>query len=173
VVRRRAYLGKRSKVTRTFRLVGVMNEETGKHHLYITNVPPEKLIAEDVARTYAARWGVELLFKQLKSHFRIHDIPSRKRQVVEALVYAAILTLVISRALLFAMRRRLKIPTKRTPEQRWAAVFQSAATTIMRILIAKPARGLAVMWEKLEKFIAHETLDPNIHRTLRLNYGKC
>jgi transposase len=115
---------------------------------------------------------VELLFKQLKSHFRIHDIPSRKRHVVEALVYAAILTLVLSRALLFAMRRRLKLPTKRTPEQRWTAVFQSVATSLLHLLITRPARGLATTWEMLEKFLAHEILDPNRHRTLRLNFGK-
>ena len=172
VVKRRAYLGERSKATKTFRLVGVMNEETGMHHLYVTNVPPAKLSAGDVARTYAARWGVELLFKQLKSHFRIHDIPSRKRYVVEALVYAAILTLVLSRDLLFTMRRRLKISIKRTPEQRWAAVFQSVATSLLHMLITRPQRGLAAMWEKLEKFLAHEILDPNRHRTLRLNYGR-
>jgi IS4 transposase len=172
VVRRRAYNDERSKVLKTFRLVGVMNEETGEHHLYVTNVPPEKLDAEDVARTYAARWGVEMLFKQLKSHYRIHELPSQKRNVMEALVYAAILTLVISRALLFAIRKRLKISMKRTPEQRWAAVFQSAALPLLQMLVTKPARGLAAMWEKLEKFLAHEILDPNRHRTLRLNYGK-
>ena len=150
-----------------------MNEETGKHHLYLTNVPTEKLCARDVARTYACRWGVEMLFKQLKSHFRINEVPSRKRCVAESFVYVAILTLVISRALLSAVRKRFKLPIKRTPEQRWAAVFQAAVTVLLQLLISKPARGLARMWEKLEKYLAHETLDPNIHRNLRLNYGKC
>ena len=71
-----AYQGTRSKVTRTFRLVGVKNKDTGKYHLYVTNIPPEKLEAEDIARTYAARLEVELMFKEMKSHFRVHDIPS-------------------------------------------------------------------------------------------------
>jgi len=49
----------------------VRNEETGEYHLYITNVPAEKLSAEDVARNYAVRWLIEMAFKQLKSAYRI------------------------------------------------------------------------------------------------------
>ncbi len=42
-------------MTKTFRLVGVRNEKTGKHHLYITNVPRERLSRLDISRVYAAR----------------------------------------------------------------------------------------------------------------------
>jgi IS4 transposase len=105
----------------------VKNEETGRYHLYITNVPPEKLNAEDIARTFAARWEVELMFKEFKSHFRLNDITSKKQHVVEALVYATILTFVVSRALLTVLRRRCGVGIDRTPERRWTRVFQNAA----------------------------------------------
>jgi putative transposase len=169
-VTRRSYQGVRHKIARTFRLVGIMNEETGKYHIYVTNIPPEKLEAEDIARTYAARWEVELMFKELKSHFRLHEIPSQQRHIVETLVYAAILTFVISRALLFILRKHLRVPIDRTPERRWTRIFQNAAIAILRLLTS--GRQLTRWWEDLEKFLAHEFIDPNHYRTLRLNYGR-
>lgn len=169
-VTRRAYQGMRSKVTRTFRLLGVKNKDTGKYHLYVTNIPPEKLDAEDIARMYAARWEVELVFKELKSHFRIHDIPSQQRYIVESLVYAVILTFIVSRALLFKLRKNFGVNIDRTPERRWTRVFQNAATTILRLIAS--GRHCVRWWDDLEKFIVHELLDPNRNRTLRLNYER-
>jgi putative transposase len=63
------------------------------------------------------------VLKELKSHYRIEDLPSRKREIVEALVYAAVLTLVVSRRLLAAVRAKLRSKRERLPEQRWAQVF--------------------------------------------------
>ena len=66
--KKRAYKGKRSTKRRTFRLVAVRNDETGQYPAYITNVPADRLPAEDIAQTYALRWQVEMLFKAMKSH---------------------------------------------------------------------------------------------------------
>lgn len=79
----------------------------------------------------------------------------------------AILNLVISRALLFAIN-----PDEQDARTEVGCYFQSAATTLLQMLITKPARGLAANWEMLENFLAHEILDPNRHRALRPNYGK-
>jgi IS4 transposase len=40
-------------------MVGVRNPKGEGYHLYLTNVPPERLSAEDIAATYAARWTIE------------------------------------------------------------------------------------------------------------------
>ncbi len=37
------------KVKETFRLVGVLDEETKTYHLYFTNITPDQISAEDVA----------------------------------------------------------------------------------------------------------------------------
>ena len=37
-------------------MVGLLNRETGQYYLYVTNVPPEKLAAEDIGATYSLRW---------------------------------------------------------------------------------------------------------------------
>ncbi|SHF70368.1 Transposase DDE domain-containing protein, partial [Desulfofundulus australicus DSM 11792] len=54
------------KVKETFRLVGVLDEESKTYHFYLTNITPEQLSAEDVALLYRARWSIELVFKELK-----------------------------------------------------------------------------------------------------------
>ncbi|MBI3926959.1 MAG: transposase [Armatimonadetes bacterium] len=56
--------------------MGVRNDDTGAYHLYLTNIPADRLSPEDIARTYAARWEVELIFKELKSHYRLEEIPT-------------------------------------------------------------------------------------------------
>jgi IS4 transposase len=45
--------------TETYRLVGVLNKETGEYHLYFTSLSPDELSAEDVALLYGARWSIE------------------------------------------------------------------------------------------------------------------
>ncbi len=57
-----------------------------KHRLYITNVPRERLSPEDISRVYAASWEVELHFKELKSGYKLDQLPSSKQHVVEALI---------------------------------------------------------------------------------------
>ena len=49
----------------------------------LTNVPPERLAAEDISQTYALRWQVELLFKAMKSHGHLAQLPSTKKAAVD------------------------------------------------------------------------------------------
>ncbi|MGH2733596.1 MAG: hypothetical protein ACRDJG_11805, partial [Actinomycetota bacterium] len=56
--RHRAYGGRQSGARRSLRLVGVRNDDTGRYHLYLTNIPPDRLTAEQVARVYAGRWQI-------------------------------------------------------------------------------------------------------------------
>lgn len=165
-VKRRPYGGWQTTVYLPFRVVGVRNESTGKYHLYITNVPRETLSPEDIARVYAARWEVELVFKELKSSYKLDELPSSKRHVVEALVYVAILTLTVSRLLLFALRRRLQLSKIRTPERRWAAIFKTCAHQLLSLLSNPSPQHQR--WRELTDFFAHELVDPNRGRILNL-----
>jgi IS4 transposase len=168
-VTRRVYRGRRRRDWRTFRLVGILNPDTREYHLYLTNIPPDRLEAQDVARTYKARWEVELVFKELKSHYRLDDLPSSHRPVVEALVYTAILTLVISRAILTALRRAGGIAATRSPERRWAAALHTVAGLILRLLCDPLPRRSE--WAALQSYLLHEFLDPNVNRAR--NLGVC
>src|SRR6202789_3895142 len=80
---RRVYGGRARHDVQSLRVVGIRDERTGQHHFYITNLPVEKLAAEDIRATYALRWQIELLFKELKHNYRIAQMQTRRRTVAE------------------------------------------------------------------------------------------
>ncbi len=165
--RRRAYKGSRAGARARFRLVGVRNEATHRYHLYVTNVPVETLPAERVAALYAARWSVELLFREWKQSYRLDDLPSRKRHVVESLLYASILTLAASRALHRALAARMKRLAHRLPEERWATLFAEAAFDLLCVLVGPRALRRSLT-RRAARFLTHEAVDPNAGRHLLL-----
>lgn len=165
--RRREYLGRRAGARRILRLVGVRNTETGRYHLYVTNIPPDRLTAEEVARVYASRWQIELLFKEMKSYYRLGDIPSRKPHIVEALLYATLTTLVVSRRLLHAVRKALRRWQRIVPEGRWAAIFTSVSAALLDLVLA-PAHLARASAKRIEWMLLNEAIDPNLSRRLLL-----
>ena len=116
-------------------------------------------------QTYAARWQIELIFKELKSHYRLDELPTSKAHIVETLLLGAVITLLVSRRLLQAVRERLRRTAYKMPEQRWAALFAGAATTILDIVVL-PARVSRVFARRLESMLLHEAPDPNRSRRL-------
>lgn len=160
---RRRYGGRTHHDRQRLRVVGLMNRQTGEYHLYVTNIPTEKLAAEDIGATYSLRWQVELLFKSLKSHYRLEDMPSSKKVVVEALLYAAFLTMLVSRRLLAMVRRHLAALADRIPEQRWAAVFTSVAHELM-VAVVSPRRKVRLLLQRVHRVLLHEAVDPNAAR---------
>ena len=161
--KRRAYAGVRHKATQRFRLIGVRDPATREYHLYLTNIPSERLSPEDIGQIYAARWVVELFFRELKSHYRIEDMPSRKRHIVEALLYAAIISFVVSRHLLDAVRRKLGADAALVPEERWAILFARAARDVLRLLLW-PRRHAAPIARAIEPFLLHAAVTPDAKR---------
>jgi len=165
--KRRAYRDRRSGATMRCRLVGLLDPRTSRYHLYLTNVPVETLSAEEIAKTYAARWLIELAFRELKQNYRIDEMPSSKRRIVEALLYAAIITMLVGRRLLDHLRQRLTQLVDRLPEERWAAIFTATALDILSLMVRKrrDADRLAAF---LEPVLLKEAIDPNAARTLLL-----
>jgi hypothetical protein len=47
--------------------VGIFNEQARRYHLYLTNLAPEQMGAEELASVYQARWLVELAFHDASS----------------------------------------------------------------------------------------------------------
>lgn len=165
VFRRRAYAGHRATAKRRFRLVGVKDTETGQYHFYVTNIPTERLSAEQIAAAYAGRWQIELLFMEMKSQYRLEDIPSRKAHIVEALLYITFITLIVSRRLLTVARSALNGSRRRIPEARWAKLFAAVASAILDLLLGPASqRPQRARW--LERMLLHEAIDPNVSRQL-------
>jgi len=118
---------------RRFRVVGVREADADDYDLYITNLPREALLPADIATVYRCRWEVELLFRELKTRYELDEFDTEKEHVVEILVYAALLTLIVSRALQELVVE--EAPEEAViPAERWAATFRSHAQLILREL---------------------------------------
>ena len=165
--RRRAYRARRGPATLRARVVGLRNPDRDRYHWYITNLPPDLVPAEDVGRIYGARWAIELLFREMKNSYRLESLPSRKRQIVEALLYATVLAVLASHALLRTVRRWAHLDERRTPLERWARWFVSAAPELLTIIL-DPFQMAAYRERLLLPFLAQEAPDPNLNRPLLL-----
>lgn len=160
---RRVYAGRVRRDSQRLRVVGILDERSHEYHLYVTNLPPDKLPAEDLAAVYAVRWQVELFFKELKTHYRLEDMPSANRVIVESLLHVALLTLLISRRLQALVRARLGVDANRIPNQRWAAVFAAYAQDLLQIIL-RPWADIAKLAGSIERALLHEAIDPNKSR---------
>ncbi len=164
---RRAYDGHRRGDVLRARLVAVWNEETRKYHTYLTNLGPEVLSAEEVAELYGCRWEVELVFKELKSQYALDRVNTTNRSVAEALIWASLLTLIVSRRLHSAIRARLPETLRaRYPPLRWGIAFREQSGKILELLMERLRRKHVDPEPLLElaRTLMARALDPNAGR---------
>lgn len=150
------------------RLIAALNKETGKYHLYVTNVPPELLAAAEVADTYRARWVVEHLFKEFRSIGGLDEWPNRKEEVVLAGIYATLLGMVVNRTLLNALKDKLAAvaPDRRIATMRWTRVLASHALALLNLILG----NLKQNHHQVKTFVdmlLREAMEPK-RRNLRL-----
>ena len=160
--RRRTYNGKRKGDASRFRLVMVYNEESEKYHTYLTNISSDILNAEEIAKLYDARWHIELIFKELKSRYGIDILPTANPEIVEALLWVGILTLLISRKVYWLVCEHNLENAVRYSKIRWATIFAEKAHGLMDRVLAYA--GLHP--DMMEYFRVYESqaLDPNVNR---------
>jgi IS4 transposase len=135
---RREYNDKRSWDSKRFRVVGVRDEDADDgYRLYITNLPSGKFSPEDVSTLYRARWVVELLFRELKSQYGLGRFQTEKEHIVRIQVMAALLTLVVSRAILrlFVDHAEEMGDDCVFPTERWATTFRSYAQQVLSEIV--------------------------------------
>jgi IS4 transposase len=160
---RRAYRGKEKKDNERFRLVAVYNEDEDKYHLYITNLSQDLLEPQEVARLYGARWEIEILFKELKSKYALDVVSTTNPQVIEAFIWIAILTLLISRRI-YTMIRRLNPGANifRFTQLRWSNIYSESASRILNAVLQ--FLGLDTSLITSFKISMSEALDPHVNR---------
>ena len=83
--------------------------------------------------------------KELKSHYRLDDLPTRKAHIVETLLLGAVITLLVSRRLLQAVRERLRRTPYKMPEQHWGAIFAAAAPAMLDIVLLRERNSLRLI----------------------------
>jgi len=162
--KRRVYEGTRSMDTKRFRIVGVRDEDADDYHLYITNLPRAEFKPEEIGLLYRARWEVELLFRELKSQYALATFETGKEEIVRIQVLAALLTLVVSRAILRAMCDRAAEAEAEhvIPTERWAATFRSAAQLLLAVL----AQSYGYPPPDLGEFLYQEAVQPASQESL-------
>lgn len=158
-VTRRIYRGKRTNTLAIMRLVGVLNEETKEYHLYLTDLPAETFPAERIAELYRGRWCVELLFKELKSRYALDVINTSKPEVVKALIYSAMITLVISRRLFVGYRDAMARGGHLITQERWARFVVEHAGYLLRQILRKS--GIDFTEELLLEIALRDTVAPD------------
>jgi len=161
--KRRKYKGKQRKDTTTFRLVALYNAEERKYHAYLTNIPPEIIVAEDIAALYSARWDVELIFKELKSRYALDMVDTTNPQIVEAYIWIAILTLLVSRRI-YCLVRDNNDPEKivRYTQLRWSTIFAENASDQLTLILRYC--GIQRTFETVMGVYDSQALDPHVNR---------
>ncbi len=74
---------------------------------------------------------IELIFKELKSHYRMDQISSANPNIVKCLIWIAILTLMCSRRILRLIRNANPEKANRYTHLRWAKVFTEHADRLL------------------------------------------
>lgn len=148
---------KNRRHTLPVRVIGQWNADEGHHHFYLTNVPQDMMAAEHVGPIYAARWEVELFFRELKLTHRLEQLPTRKRFVSETLIYAALLSLLLSRRL---RERLLPSAAAAFPVERWARLFATFALDILNVTFGS-LRACSADASRLANLLRREAPDPN------------
>ncbi len=162
--KRRAYKGKQKDDEMKVRLVAVYNEEEEKYHIYITNIQKDVLNAEDIAKLYGARWDIELLFKELKSKYVLDVLETKNVQVIEALIWTAILTLIVSRRIYNLVRNSTSNPEKmvRYTQLRWSTIFAENASDLLTVILQDC--GIERTFETVMSVYDSQALDPHVNR---------
>lgn len=153
--RSRPYSGLRTGHTLRLRLVGLKDDQRETYHWYLTNLDAAAVPAEDIGKLYAARWTIELLFREMKDCYQLESIPSRRRHIVEIFLYVAILIVLLSRSLLGAVQRWGRLDPRRTPMERWARLLVSSGPTLLTVIL-DPAIMARLRERPLLRFLAAE-----------------
>ena len=162
--KRRAYKGKQKQDEMRVRLVAVYNDEDEKHHIYLTNIQKDVLNAKDISKLYGARWDIELLFKELKSKYSLDVLETKNVQVIEALIWTAMLTLIVSRRIYSLVRNSTAHPEKMAQytQLRWSTIFAENASDLLTVILNR--YGIQRTFETIMSVYESQALDPHVNR---------
>lgn len=166
--KRRKYRGKSRKDTLEVRLVGVWNDDTEEYHFYLTDIGSDVLSAKDVSALYRCRWEIELVFKELKSKYALDQLKTSKTNVVRALVWNSILTLLVSREVHTVIKSKAPAGVKvaRFTQLRWANAFTKNAPALLFSIMDRIYEdwNFIKSMELVMAVYESQALDPHVER---------
>lgn len=134
------------------RLVARWNPKRQAHMLLVTNLPRERVSADQVGQLYRLRWQIELMFKEWKSHANLRAFDTANENIAEGLVWAALAAAVLKRHLAHAtqMLRRVEVSTRKV-----AMCARHGLDAVLRILAAGKTGSLLPAVRSLIDYLAH------------------
>jgi IS4 transposase len=146
-----------------FRLIAVYNVEAEKYHIYLTDISPDVLGPEDIAKLYGARWDIELVIKELKSGYDLDVVNTTKSYTAEAYIWISILTLLISRRIYNIVRKHSpKEKMARYTQLRWSRIFTENASDQLTLILRYC--GVERTFETVMNVYQSQALDPHVNR---------
>jgi hypothetical protein len=76
-----------------------------RFNLFITNIEPDNLSAEDVLMLYKMRWQIELMFKNWKSVFKIDEIQKMKYERFTCILVAKLILIVVNLQIIWNLKK--------------------------------------------------------------------
>src|SRR5262249_3081576 len=110
------------------------------------------------SRVRGSLGGGALVFANLKCIYRIEHMPSGNKHITETL-YAAVLTLLLSRRLSPPLVRRCTAPPARFPFARWSRLFATVASDLLDLVLSRHDRHHRQ--QRIERLLRFESPDPN------------
>ncbi len=147
--------------SRLFRVVGLRNAETGKYHLYLTNIPVTWLSAEQIGLCYSFRWEVERLFAEFKGPYDLGSWAVQREDSMLCHVYAILIAWAASRKLRAELVELASQPDilaehLAAPIGRWALALQPHIGAIITAATGGPSASPNVV-----KLLLAAARDPN------------
>ena len=143
----------------TFRVVGVYNKPDKRYQLYVTNVPTDRLTAEQVAASYRLRWDVERFYTCLKTGMGLTKLNTRHKHRVELLVAAALLRCTVAMRAMAQAESWLPKLRWINPLQ-WVQVWREWLAELLGPWLTGTRPRGRVRWQRL----ALSAMDPNRKR---------
>lgn len=154
----RKYFQRRRYVSFRYRVVSLWDAQAQRWMCYATNLPPELFSAEEIGVMYRARWLVELAFDELKTGYRLDQIPVKTQAGVEIFIYAALMTLLVSRRLFQTLCQECQL--QHVTLKRWWKSFVESAHDLLRVLFGSEQLADEISAELFASWM-RELPDPN------------
>jgi len=130
---------------------------------YLTNLDRKRFPPEVLADLYRMRWEVELLWKQLKSRFRLADLDSLTAHNVEMLMHVSVLAYALTAGVLDAVTTRKEREALSLGQLATSAKYIMAH--LVRFLEAESDRERRSLAEELRRKVTMSARDSNPKRT--------
>jgi IS4 transposase len=154
-----------------YRLIASWPKGKSEPTYWITNLDREKFSGSDVTKLYRLRWQIELLFKEWKSWNNLKKFNTRKKEIMEGLIWASLLSMLIKRSIAFSVESLSKIEV---------STFMVAKNTqgwfypLMEAITLHVYSEMRYIWSRTIKYLsqyARRASQFKDRQTGRLQYG--